>query len=427
LPHRAIVLARHSLLAATVAAATACADSFPPNTVANAGQMFEAGAARFAPNVLDPRYATARERIAQSALVPSRIVDDTSIWTSRPSASTVLLSVSGTLAADGRYHFDTRPTPAPLLRLGDARHTIALERRSDNQFRWNTRADLAMGPITADEFAQVIETLLRTPEGRTERSLRDDYRAAFPRAMAAFGRGFVLDSVAVAPVSMGATGVTLRFAFKPELMKPAFPALAQYVDKYLGPAKYHFVITDRGGAALFDVAGRDRAVTLRYRVAQGKLVSLLGPPRAWPDSLTLLSDVSLKVKIFTVGVHELNTDFVISNTTSGNAHERAVTIVAQREPKWDLPLITERLIRSPLRHPFEGQGSMFRLSVRDSAGSQSILSRRTRLEVQESAIMRFIGSLASRALGDLDQKVEQEEHRFLREAFIALEADLRRR
>jgi hypothetical protein len=267
--------------------------------------------------------------------------------------------------------------------------------------------------------------LLAAPEDRAEKAIRDDYRAAFPHATAAFGRGFVLDSIGVMPAALGATSVMLRFAFKPDLMKASHPQLAQYLDKYLGPAKYRFALADRAGSPLFEIVGRDRAITLRYRVKDGKLVNLLGPPRLWPDSLTLTSDISLKVKIFTVGFHELMTDFVISNTGSGYSHERAWTVVAQREPKWDLPLITERLIRSPLHRPFDGQGAMFRMGLRDSVNSQSAFTRRARLDVQESAIMRFIGSLASHAIGDLDERVEQEEHRFIREGFLALQADLR--
>ena len=134
-----------------------------------------------------------------------------------------------------------------------------------------------------------------------------------------------------------------------------------------------------------------------------------------------MSDVSLKVKVFTVGFHGMVSDFVISNT----GHDRAWTIVAQREPKWDLPFLTERLIRSPLRRPFEGAGAMMRFAVRDTAGGQTVLSRRVRLDVQESAIMRFLGGLASHALGDLDTRVEQEEDRFLHDGFVALQADLR--
>ena len=415
-----------SLLGAGVLTlAGACADAFPPSLAGRADQMFEGIAVRFSPNVYDARYNTARVKLAQSALVPSRIFDDTTVWSTRPSSSLRSLFVSGSLGADGRYHFDTRTAVVPPTHIGDSYHAVNLEQVASNQFRWDTRVDLAVGTITADDVAAILGALLRTPEGRTERTIRDDYRAAFPRAMAAFGRGFVLDSATIAPAGAGVTSVALRFAFRPDLMKATFPGLASYLDKYLGPAKYHLLLTDRAGTTLFDILGRDRALTIRYRVEQGKLVSLLGPPKAWPDSLTLLADVSLKVKLFTVGMHELRTDFLISNSTSGTSHERAWTIIAQREPKWDLPLITERLIRSPLRHPFEGQGATFRLAMRDSAGGQTEFSRRTRLEVQESAIMRFLGSLASRAVGDLDERVEQDEHRFMREGFLALQTDLR--
>jgi hypothetical protein len=172
---------------------------------------------------------------------------------------------------------------------------------------------------------------------------------------------------------------------------------------------------------MMDVTGRDRAVTIRYRLEAGRLTSLHGPPRPWPDTLRLLSNVSLKVKLFTVGVHDMASDFVITN----RGRERSWTILSQREPKWDLPFITERLLRAPLRRPFEGQGALLRFAVRDTAGGQTILSRHTRLEVQESAIMRFLGGLAAHALGDLDDRVEQEEDRFLRDGFLALGADLR--
>ena len=37
---------------------------------------------------------------------------------------------------------------------------------------------------------------------------------------------------------------------------------------------------------------------------------------------------------------------------------------------------------------------MMRFAVRDTAGVSRVLSRRVRLDVQESAIMRFLGSLA---------------------------------
>ena len=138
--------------------------------------------------------------------------------------------------------------------------------------------------------------------------------------------------------------------------------------------------------------------------------------------------------MFTVGFHNLVSDFVISNV----GHERSWTIVSRREPVRDLPLVTERLLRTPLRRPFEGPGSVFSLTVTDdgaeaagggapspSGTSQTMLARRTRLDVQESAILRFLGSLGSHAVGDLSTRVEVEEDRFLRDGFVALETDLR--
>jgi hypothetical protein len=267
----------------------------------------------------------------------------------------------------------------------------------------------------------MVAALFRSPEGRTDREVRDDYAAAFPRASTAFGRGFAVDSLRILPGAFGTTSVSLSLGFHPETMRPAFPLFASYLDKYLGPAKYQLTLTDLSGSPLFELVGRDRMMTVRYRLQHGRLVSLLGSPHPWPDTLRLNADVSLKVKLFKVGFHKLTTAFVIGSSS----HERSWTVVAQREPEWDLPLITERLIRSPLRRPFEGAGSMFRISVRDSAGTQTLFTRHGRLDVQESTIMRFIGSLASRMMGDLDKRVEAEEDRFVRDGFVALQTDLR--
>jgi hypothetical protein len=410
-----------------VAGATACGDTLrgagpnPALAETHADQLFDAVSTRFNQVELAPKYDAARVRLAQSALVPSRIFDDTVVWEARPSAALRLLYVSGTMAANGHYRLEPRPTLTPPTRPGDTRHTIALELLAPSVYRWDTNVELGIGAISAEEVSVLLSTLFRAAEGRTEKDLRDDYRTAFPRATTAFGHGFSIDSLRATPSAVGATSVVVTGGFHPELMRPSYPALASYLDKYLGPAKYHFALADRSGAPLLDVAGRDRSMTIRYRVSRGQLVNLVGAPRSWPDSLVLTSDVSLKVKVFTVGFHHLVTNFAISNT----GHDRSWTVIAQKEPGWDLPLLTERLLRTPLRRPFEGAGSLFRIGVRDSAGMQSVFVRRTRLDVQESAIMRFVGSLASHAVGDLNEKVEVEEDRFLHDGFAALQADTR--
>ncbi|MGH7620464.1 MAG: hypothetical protein ACREPM_24875 [Gemmatimonadaceae bacterium] len=404
----------------------ACADSlraFGPNPAtaeAHADQLFEAFATRFSPSELTPKYAAARVRLAQTALTPSRIFNDTLVWESRPSPSERVLFVSGEAEGGGKYRLESRPALTPPVRPGDTRHVITLEQLDPNVYRWDTRVDLAIGGVTAEEMSELFTTLFVAADGRTDAELRGDYRAAFPRAAAAFGHGFSIDSLTVSPGAQGTTSVSLVGVFRPELMRGTYPALAQYVDKYLGPAKYHFLLTDRTGAALFDVAGANRSIAVKWRVHQGKLTSLFGPPRPWPDTLVLTSDVTLKVKVFTVGFQGLVSDFIVSNA----GHDRGWIVVSQREPKWVLPFITERLIRSPLRRPFEGAGTTLRFEVHDSAGTQTVLSRRARLDVQESSIMRFIGSLAGHALGDLDVRVEGEEDRFLRDGFAALQGDL---
>ena len=412
--------------AALIAGISSCTDTLlapgptPALAEARADQLFEALAARFNAVELAPRYEAARLKLAQSALVPSRIFNDTTVWDARPSPTTRFLYVNGTTVGS-HYRLESHAALLPSSRVGDTRHAIALEQIASNTYRWSTNVDLSIGGMSAEGVSILISSLLRSPEGRAEHELRNDYRAAFPRAMAMLGRGFTVDTIRTGPGGAATTSVQLTLSFHPDLMRPAYPALAQYLDKYLGPAKYHFSLADRAGVALLDIVGRDRAVTVRYRLLQGKLTSLSGPPKPWADSLLLSADVSLKVKFFTVGFHSLLTDFIIANS----GHDRTWTVVAQHEPKWDLPFVTERLIRSPLRRPFEDVGAMFRIGVRDSVGAQSVLARNARLDVQESAIMRFIGSLASHALGDLDTKVEIEEDRFIRETFTALQADLK--
>jgi hypothetical protein len=376
-------------------------------------------AARFDQVEIGPRYDVSRVKLAQSALVPSRIFDDTAVWESRPTPAIRLLAVSGE-AAGGHYRVERQHTLGAATRLGDTRHTIALERLAPDSYRWETNVDLAVGTITAEGVGSLISALFKTPEGRTDREVRDDYAVAFPRASATFGRGFAVDSLRILPSALGTTSVSLSLGFHPETMRAAFPAFASYLDKYLGPAKYQLTLTDPAGSPLFEVIGRDRMMNVRYRLQHGRLVSLLGSPRPWPDTLRLNADVALKVKLFTVGFHKLTTDFVIAHS----GHESSWTVIAQREPQWDLPLITERLIHSPLRRPFEGAGAMIRVAVRDSAGGQTLFTRHARLDVQESTIMRFFGSLASHMMGDLDKRVEAEEDRFLTDGFRALAADL---
>jgi hypothetical protein len=215
--------------------------------------------------------------------------------------------------------------------------------------------------------------------------------------------------------------VNLAVGIHTETLRQTAPHFAEYLSKYVDNAKYRFLVTDRPGVPYFEVRGANRKLTIQYRVRGDGLVSTLGPPRPMPDSLRLVSDLNLPVKMFSVGWHDLVTDFIISRTE----RSRSWLFIARTEPQWDLPLVTARLIRSPLRRPFQGNGSTFEVAVIDSAGGQTILARRARLEVKESAIMRFLSSLVGRVFDDLDAAVEQEEADFVREIMGAFQQDAR--
>jgi hypothetical protein len=57
--------------------------------------LFDAMATRFNQVELAPKYDTARVRLAESALVPSRVFNDSSVWVALPSPSIRLLYISG--------------------------------------------------------------------------------------------------------------------------------------------------------------------------------------------------------------------------------------------------------------------------------------------------------------------------------------------
>ena len=386
----------------------------------NADQLFGALIIRYSQVARDAKYEFARNQLNRNALVPSRVFDDTAVWTSEPSPVLHALFVQGT-PESGRYLFASRPTLTRPARLGESRHLITLARLSPNEFVWDTSVDFALGTVSAAAVGALTTALLGSGERGSEQELRADYRTVTPRAAAVLATLFSMDSIRTSPFSDGTSDVNLTIGLHTDALKVRYPAFADYIAKYANPAHYRMSLTDRSGAIWFDVQGADREFSIHYRTAQGRLAPLYGPPRTRPDTMELHVDFTTKLKFFTVGLHNLVAEFIITDTP----HERAWTIIARREPEWKLPLITERLIRTPLRRPFEGTGVIFHLGVRDSAESQTLLERRAHAMVQESAILRFLNSLGSGAMSDLADRTEREEEEFLRELFVGLEADAR--
>ncbi|MEX2152083.1 MAG: hypothetical protein WD825_02025 [Gemmatimonadaceae bacterium] len=381
--------------------------------------MFAALGARVTEPLRDPKYDSARVRIANAAFIPSRVWDDTSVWTSATSSRRTLLI--GGRFVNGRYQLDAaRLVPAPE-QPAESRHVITLTRLSDDEFAWDTEVPYAIGSITAREVGAFTSALFAGAEGRSERDVRADYRATIPRTSAVLGQLFRVDSIKTTHLPDSSTIAAFAVTMTPAGVETKYPNFARYMRRYAQTARMRLSLTDRTGASYLDLMVAEGRLMLRVRTLKGDMVPLTGPARPMPDSLTLNGDFTMKVRRLTVGFHDYHADFVVVR----NDRERAWSIVSKLEPKWTLPFVTERLLRTPLRRPFRGRGALFRIGVRDSAGAQTILDRRLHLEVQESMILRFIGRLGAIAVSDYQGLAEREQLAWLREAFDALVADLR--
>ena len=107
------------------------------------------------------------------------------------------------------------------------------------------------------------------------------------------------------------------------------------------------------------------------------------------------------------------------------ATENGWVLTAKEEPDWDFPLVMARLIRAPLRRPFSGDGSVFRIGVRGDGGGPTVIYRQIRLYVQESAILRFLNALGGTAFTEFEDRVDRDENAWLRVVFAAMREDAR--
>jgi hypothetical protein len=412
-------------LAVVALTLTGCRGAIPPwgtspeSAKRNADNTFAAFAFRFYNVQRDPKFATARPRMARYALIPSRIFNDTAVWSVMGPDSARTLFLHGAMTEKG-YLFTARGAAPYPERLGDERHFMQLTREGKGRYEWITHVDHGIGPVRAAQVANALGTLFTAFEGRSGASLRSDLRQHFPHTARHMGQLFTIDSLGSVPMSDGSTVLTLHALITPDSVRAKYPAYAAYLDKYITPSKGRMQLVDRGGAQYVDLRLEDGALRVRLRAKGGSLVSLAGPPRAMPDSLKVRLDFKARFMIFHVGFSNLVGDFTIER----GERERAWMMRFRREPEWEFPLATDRLIKSPLRHPFNGRGSELRLAVRDDLGSQAMSVRQIRTAVQESAIMRWLGGLGSDAFSDFAGRSEAEENRFLLEMFGALRQDV---
>jgi hypothetical protein len=415
----------HLALLSPLLLSSACrgaASAFGPTASAartNADEFFTSIALRFTNVERSPKFLTARERFGKYALTPSKLFDDSVLWTGIQD-DTRSIGVSG-LFNNNRYLLATPGSARMPDRPGDSRHFMQLRHLVENDYEWQTSVDMAVGKVTAPEFANAISRAMAGGESRAPQFLRAEYRSTFPKTTAALGELFSLDTLTTTPDQEGATTIVLGIRLLPEKIRPTSPAFADYLDKYFTPAQYRLDVTDRRGDRWFEISGRDNLMMLRFRSMHGHFMPLGGGVRTIPDTLQIRMDAITKILLFHVGVRNL----VGELRTVETAHERGWYMRFMKEPDWKLPPTVRYLIRKPLRRPFEAEGTLFSLSINDHPGSQTLTTKNLTTTVRESAILRFLGKLGGTARGDFVGKVETEENKFLAGVFEALRADTR--
>jgi hypothetical protein len=380
-------------------------------------ELFGALAVRFGAMRRDSVLEASRAKLVRYAFSPSRIYDDTTIWTGRGEAERSLV-IAGRLTGD-EYLLGAWAEALPPQHAGDMRASMSLRRISPSVFQWDTYTEMSAGALRAGDLAALL-----TPGGarpRSEEELRSAYRAALARSSAALGQLFDVDSVHVTPCADGATAVGAVLSFHPDRIADEYPGFAGYLTRYFVPARYRFALVDREGARWMLVSVGEGIVSFELRLHDGALAPLDAPPRPFPDSLQLRGAISMRGPLFTFGASDLIAELHVVRGSG----QRGIALRFRDEPRWHFPLAVRHLIGGSLRRPFEGAGSELRIIAIEGTGAPMLLTSEIHTVVQESFIVRWLGGYGSSLLGALTPDVEREADRFLSELFAALEADLR--
>lgn len=376
---------------------------------------------RFTNVTRQPKVQHGRMRIARYAFAPSKLVDDTAIWSSMRTIRTGAEREAEWHAGlvNNQFTFSARQDAPLPTRVGEQRHLIAVTQRGEDDWFWHTVVEHHVGTMQPGRMNDVARAFFASAE-RPGSAMRADYRDAFPRTVGAIGRLLTIDSIFATSQLDGSTLVAMQIRINARNLAQGFPAYAKYLQKYVEPARYRYRLADRLGNEYFDANAVNRVLTVRFRTKNGALQPIAGASRPMPDTLLLRMEASIKQGLFTIGISNLVGEFVHIDTP----RERAWQLRFTREPKWHLPLIAERLLSSAIRRPFEGTGVYFKLGLRTGPNGQTISERIVDVAVKESAIMRWLGNLGFTAMSDFAGGVEEEENRFLVELFRAMRADM---
>jgi hypothetical protein len=295
----------------------------------------------------------------------------------------------------------------------------------DDEFQWTSLDELAVGPITVADLDRALTAVFLAAERDNADAVRLAARHAFPHAAASLSRMFVVDSLRTARDADGATSVVLGLGLRPGRAERSFQALGRYARKYWVPLRWRIDVRDSLDARWGDFTKRDSTIVLRFRVKDGSLASMGSSPRGIGTAVRLTVEASVKVGPFRVGLRDLH----VRAFRAASPTQMAMTFRLTEEPQWQLPPLVARLLRSPLRRPFEGSGAMMRYGVRSEAHAPgdtlSTVWRDIDVTVRESAILRFFGRLGGTALGDFRAGAEREAERLWEESLRGLSQDVK--
>lgn len=388
---------------------------------ANADDLFLALQRRFTRPERPPALSAALRQIVQSAFTPSQLYDDSTLWNTRLPDGERALITDGTYATD-HYAFTTTSSTTPE-RLGDAHHEIRLQRLGPSVFEWNTSVTTAIGLAHPADLDRVLSALLGECAREDVEALRTGSHATFPHTSVVLGQLLTVDSLERTPLADGSAQITLGVTMQPAGIAATYPHFASYLEHYVARIRVHADIVDTDGTTWLTFRSANGRYLLTVRAtADGHLAPLSGPPRTIPDSLLVHGELFTKVSLFTVGMSDLVAQLVLIH----GAHDRAWALHFRDEPRWQFPLAVDRLMKSPLRRPFADGGALVRVGLADSTSGEAHLTRDSRLDIQESAIVRWLGGLAGNAIGAFTGSVESEGDAFFAETFAALRDDVGR-
>ncbi len=417
---RALFLLMLAALSACGPAAAASLGESPDAARSNTRDFFGALALRLGPLTRSDRLKLIRPRYVRGSLMPSRVFDDTAVWTRREGTTRTVV-IAGGPTADRRYLLDVRPDAPMPQGVGESRHIMQLRQLGKHAYEWRSSDELAVGDATPAALDLLRLRLLASGEGRSSSEIRHLWLRGLPRTTAALGRLFAADSIATTVLPDQSTLVALRISMDATRLAADLPDFARWIDKYGATSRYRMVLEDHNGTPYGLLSLSDRVIRIRLRTHGGVMQPLAGPATGIDaDSLRLRVDVAAKGALFTVGVSNLLVDVVPVRTTT----ERGWAIHYRHEPEWHLPFAADHLMRGALSRPFAGDGISTRLVARSEPGGSTLIARDFRMEVQESAVVRWLSAFGSSAMSEVTVRVEQQKDRFFADALTAFGADL---